>query len=103
MSSVKSVKNPKGKVIFFNEADHKYYDKDKNYYNSTTKVIHSLFPEFQKDMMAYVTGRRQLMKEHGCADKSEVPVGLCMQRKKQLLEEWDDNRDMSCEIGRAHV
>ena len=101
MSKVKSVKNPKGKVIYFNENDHKYYDNKKRYYNSTTKIIHSLFPEFEKDMMAYVTGRKQLMKEHGYADKSEVPVGLCMQRKKQLLEEWDENRDRSCDIGNA--
>lgn len=101
MGKIKQEKNPKGSVIFFNEDDHKYYDKNKNYYNSTTRIIHSLFPKFEKEKMAYLTGRKQLMKENGYSDVSEVPVPLCMQRRNQLMEDWDENKERSCDIGNA--
>lgn len=94
-----TVKNPRGRKITFNEEDHKYFDEKGNQYHSTTKVIHSLFPEFKQDMMAYVCGRKRLMKEKGYATKEDVPVPECMEMKKVILAEWEDNRVESCDRG----
>lgn len=99
MSKIITVANPKGSKIHFNEDEHKYYDDDGNYFHSTTQIIHSLFPEFPKDMMAYVTARKRIMKEEGYTDKKEVPVGKCMARKRVVLEEWEVNRQQSANLG----
>lgn len=84
--------NPKGKKITFSEDDHKYFDENNNQYRSTTTVIHSLFPEFKEEMMAYVCGRKRLMKEKGYSTKEDVPVSECMEMKKVMLAEWEANR-----------
>jgi len=94
-----TVKNPKGRKITFDEDKHKYHDEKGNQYRSCTTIVHSLFPEFKRDMMAYVVGRKRLMKEEGYATKDDVPVPKCMEMKKVVLAEWEENRIMACDIG----
>ena len=99
MGKILTVQNPKGRQIQFDEDQHKYYDEKGQIYHSTTKIIHSLFPEFPRDMMAYVTARKRIMKEEGYADKSDVPVPQCMELKKVVLDEWEENKNLACDIG----
>jgi len=101
MGKIVTVKNPRGKKITFSEDDHKYFDEKGNQYRSATTIVHSLFPEFKQDMMAYVCGRKRLMKEKGYATKEQVPVPECMEMKKVMLAEWEANRIESCDRGTA--
>lgn len=93
------MKNPKGRKIKFDEDKHKYHDEKGRVYRSTTDIIHSLFPEFPRDMMAYVTARKRIMKEEGYENKEDVPVKDCMILKKKIIEEWEENKELACQIG----
>ena len=99
MSKVITVTNPRGRKITFSEDEHKYHDEKGKLYRSTTHIIHSLFPEFPKDMMAYLTARKRIMKEEGYENKEDVPKWQCMQLKQKVLKEWDENRDSACDLG----
>jgi len=99
MSNLITVKNPKGRSISFSEENHKYFDSKGNVYRSTTDIIHSLFPEFEKDKMAYLVARRRVMKEEGISNTEDAPVNKCMKMKMIVLQEWEDNKNKAGDLG----
>ena len=99
MSKIISVKNPNGRIITFSEDQHKYTDNKGNEYRSVTKIIHSLFPEFERDKMAYFTARKRVMTAKGYASKDDCPVCEVMAEKEVVIQEWEDNRNQACDMG----
>ena len=94
-----SVKDPHGYRIYFREHDHKYYDDDNNNYNSVTKIIHSLFPEFERDKMGYFVARKRLMKKLGVTDKNAVPPKDVFKERELVFEEWETTKNDACDMG----
>lgn len=99
MSKVIEVKDPQGCKIYYRDEDHKYYDEDGGVYQSVTTIIHSLFPEFEKDKMSYFVARKRVMKDKGYPDKDSVPNDEIEEEKKVVLKEWEDNKNVSCDLG----
>lgn len=99
MSKVITVKNPQGRCIHFREDDHKYYDDDGNNFHSVTKIIHSLFPEFEREKMAYFVARKRVMKVEGIDNKDDVPTWKVMKERDVVLEEWEVNKNQACDMG----
>lgn len=97
--NIKKVQNPSGKEIFFSEDDHKYFDEDGNTYYSTTNVVHSLFPEFEKDKIAYFCARKRLFNEGEWENKSDIPEEDCLEMKKTILNEWEEKGDEASQLG----
>lgn len=81
MPDVVTAEHPTGLKIYFSEEDHKYIDERKTEYKSTTRIVHSLFPEFQKNMIAGF-----------CAKSRGVS-------KDVILEEWQATADKACDMG----
>jgi len=81
MPDVVTAVHPTGRKIYFSEEDHKYIDEKKTVYKSATTIVHSLFPEFQKDMIAFF-----------CAKSRGV-------HKDVVLEEWQETADIACDMG----
>jgi ATP-dependent exoDNAse (exonuclease V) beta subunit len=99
MGKVITVKNPRGKKITFDEDEHKYSDEKGRRYNSVTSVIHSLFPEFEREKMAYFVARKRVMKAKGYPDKDSTPVPEVMAERAVVLEEWEENKNQACDLG----
>ena len=94
-----TVKNPHGRKITFDEDLHKYTDERGSVYKSVTTIIHSLFPEFERDKMSYFVARKRVMKDKGYPDASSVPVPEVMREKDIVLEEWELNKNQACDMG----
>lgn len=99
MSKLITVSDPHGNVVHFREDDHKYFDDQQNNYNSVTKVIHSLFPEFEADKIAYFVARKRVKERGGYETNADVPVRETMQEKTVVLEEWELNKNQACDMG----
>ena len=81
MNDVTTATHPTGRKIYFSEEDHKYIDENRVVYNSTTRIVHSLFPEFQKNMIAGF-----------CAKNRGV-------QRETILQEWQETADKACDMG----
>lgn len=99
MGKIVTVKNPRGQKITFDEDAHKYTDSQGNVYKSVTTVIHSLFPEFEREKMAYFVARKRVMKDKGYPDKESTPVPEVMAERDIVLEEWEENKNQACDLG----
>jgi len=73
--------HPSGLGITFDEKGHKYYDDNGQIYRSVTKIIHALFPKFEKDQIAAAVARKR---------------GVS---KWEVIKEWDDNCTVACDLG----
>jgi len=94
-----TVKNPNGRIITFDEDAHRYTDNKGNEYRSVTKIIHSLFPEFERDKIAYFCARKRVMKEKGYATQDDCPVFEVMAERDVVIQEWEDNKNQACDMG----
>lgn len=81
MSKLITVENPRGTKLTFSESDHKYSDENNNVYRSVTKIIHCLFPEFERDKIAMFSAKKR-----GCT-------------VQEILQEWKDIADTACTKG----
>jgi ATP-dependent exoDNAse (exonuclease V) beta subunit len=81
MSKLITVENPQGFKITFDEAGHKYQDESGKIYRSVTKIIHKLFPEFERDKIAGFVARKRGV------DRSEV------------IAEWEATAKTACDLG----
>jgi ATP-dependent exoDNAse (exonuclease V) beta subunit len=89
--SNKTAIHPDGTKIFFTEEDHRYTDDHKRIYNSTTTVIHALFPPFDKESIS----RSMAIKAVG-SGKSTLTVE---EEQSILLKKWDDKRINAANMG----
>lgn len=96
---VKKVKNPNGKIIYFTETDHKYYDDDGNNYISATSIVESLFPEFEKDKIAFFSARKRLFEEGTWTSKQNIPKNKIEKVKKIILDEWKEKGEEAASLG----
>jgi len=99
MGKIITVKNPRGRIITFDEDEHKYTDEHGEKFNSVTTVIHSLFPEFEREKMAYFVARKRVMKREGYATKDDTPTYEVMKEREVVLEEWELNKNQACDLG----
>lgn len=83
----------KGRLIFFNEEQHKYTDDLGNPYISVTTLIHKYVNEFDKEAIAKACekiGKNPAHKDYlKYKDKTA----------KQILKEWDDETKRACNKG----
>lgn len=93
------IQNPKGKTLFYRDSDHKYFDENDRVYHSTTEIIHSLFPAFDDGKWAYIIGRKRYAKENGYDEPKDVPTSIAMKQKEIVLEEWEDKKNVACDLG----
>lgn len=83
----------KGRILFFNEENHKYVDDLGNPYISVTTLIHKYTEEFKENEIAKACERIGKNPNH--------PKYLTYKGKsaKQLKLEWQAERDRACSEG----
>jgi ATP-dependent exoDNAse (exonuclease V) beta subunit len=81
MSKTITVQNPKGLSITFSEDKHMYQDETGAIYRSVTKIIHKLFPAFERDKIAGF-----------CAKKRGIS-------KQEVIAEWEETARVACDLG----
>jgi hypothetical protein len=99
MPKVIKIQNPRGKTLYYNDDDHKYFDENDRQYHSTTEIIHSLFPEFDNGKWSYIVARKRVAKEKGYDNPKDVPTSLAMEEKKIVLDEWEEKKNTACTLG----
>lgn len=78
---MKTSVHPSGLVINFDEDKHRYVDDNGQVYTGVTKVIHSLFPQFDAERIAGFVARKR-----GCL-------------REEVLAEWEEKRNASTDFG----
>lgn len=88
---------PKGRILYFDEENHKYTDDIKTAYTSTTTIIGKYYEKFDssKEKIALACERIGKSPDH--------PKYLRYKNKtaKQLIEEWAQETIRACEKGTA--
>lgn len=84
---------PKGRILYFNEEEHKYTDDLGNIYISTTTLIGKYTTEFKKEAIAEACERIGKNPKHPKYKKYKGKT------KKQILWEWEQETIKACDKG----